>query len=287
MLVSVVIPCYNREKELNRSILSVLEQSCQDFEIIVVDDLSEKDIEKVVLEFQDNRIKYYRLNTKGYASGARNKGIELATGKYIAFLDSDDKWFEEHLSVRIKLFEKKNIDGSFGSYVVNGKNRIAEFLKGKDTLLDYVLKYKPSGTPTFFMKSECAKDILFDTSLFVGEDHDFLIRFAKKYILHPCKNVSVQVYWDNKREANFIGYRNFINKYKEEISPNTYHFHHKDMYLSSVKKGAPLGIQRYYFKKAVRYKKYISLVDYLSWIKPKGIVLKLKYRIIFLISNLI
>ena len=95
--VSVIIPTYNRAYLISRAINSVLNQTYQDFEIIIVDDGSTDNTEEVIKEFQekDERIKYIRhKNNKGEAA-ARNTGIKAAKNEYISFQDSDDESFPQ------------------------------------------------------------------------------------------------------------------------------------------------------------------------------------------------
>ncbi|MEZ6964119.1 glycosyltransferase family 2 protein [Aeromonas sp. S9(2024)] len=90
---SVVIPLYNKQDFISKCIESVLSQSLSSFEIIVIDDGSKDDSENIVKEIKDDRVKYFH-QTNGGVSAARNRGIEEASGEYIAFLDADD-WYEE------------------------------------------------------------------------------------------------------------------------------------------------------------------------------------------------
>lgn len=98
--VSVVIPTYNRAHLVGRAIQSVLNQTYQDFEIIVVDDGSTDNTEEVVKSFNDPRIRYIRHDQNRGGSAARNTGIKMARGEYIAFQDSDDEWLPEKLESR-------------------------------------------------------------------------------------------------------------------------------------------------------------------------------------------
>lgn len=90
-MISVVIPTYNRAKLIARSIESVLNQTYKDIEIIVVDDGSEDNTEEVVLNIKDDRIRFFRMKCNQGACAARNKGISMATGEYVAFQDRDRK----------------------------------------------------------------------------------------------------------------------------------------------------------------------------------------------------
>ncbi len=104
--VSVIIPTYNRANLVSRAIKSVLNQTYQDFEIIVVDDCSEDNTEEIVKSFNDSRIRYIKHKKNKGGSAARNTGIKRARGKYIAFLDDDDEWLPSKLEKQIMLFEK-------------------------------------------------------------------------------------------------------------------------------------------------------------------------------------
>jgi glycosyltransferase involved in cell wall biosynthesis len=124
---SVVIPLYNKEPYIQRTIQSVLDQSVADFEIIVVDDgSSDKGLERVK-SFQDSRIRLFSQENKG-VSAARNKGIELARYENISFLDGDDIWKPDFLEVVGNLMEK-NPENSFFATSFEKKERNGELLE--------------------------------------------------------------------------------------------------------------------------------------------------------------
>jgi glycosyltransferase involved in cell wall biosynthesis len=103
--VSVIIPTYNRADHVGRGIRSVLTQTFQDFEVLIVDDGSTDKSEEIVRGFNDSRILYLRRDTNGGAAAARNTGIQAARGEYIAFLDSDDEWLPEKLEKQLAKFK--------------------------------------------------------------------------------------------------------------------------------------------------------------------------------------
>jgi glycosyltransferase involved in cell wall biosynthesis len=103
--VSVVIPTYNRATTVPRAIESVLAQTVTDLEVIVVDDGSSDDTEKVLGQRFGDRIRYYPQANQG-ASVARNRGVEQARGEWIAFLDSDDLWEKEKLEWQFKALDQ-------------------------------------------------------------------------------------------------------------------------------------------------------------------------------------
>ena len=119
-LVSVIIPVRNRGKLLNGAVRSVLSQTHQDFEIIIVDDGSTDATPKVVrvLAEQDRRIHYLQHDTNRGAPAARNTGIRAAKGDWIAFLDSDDQLLSDSLRVRLRLAKEKGIHVVYSECVV-------------------------------------------------------------------------------------------------------------------------------------------------------------------------
>lgn len=128
-MFSIIIPVYNRADLLGNAIDSVLEQSFEDWELIVVDDGSEDDIEAVIARYDgDPKIRFIRRRNAG-VSAARNTGLMQASGKYIAFLDSDDRWLPNHLSVLADMAEKYPDAGFLGTWaeVLLKNGRTIEF----------------------------------------------------------------------------------------------------------------------------------------------------------------
>lgn len=104
--VSVIIPFYNGAKWLEEAIDSVLDQTFKDYEVIVINDGSKEDIEYIKIKYKDLITIIDKEN--GGPSTARNEGIKLANGKYVAFLDSDDMWHRDKLEIQIKCMEEQN-----------------------------------------------------------------------------------------------------------------------------------------------------------------------------------
>jgi glycosyltransferase involved in cell wall biosynthesis len=106
--VSVVIPVLNRPAAVRRAIGSVLAQTCQDFEIIVVDDGSTDATPAAVASLGDRRITVIRHDRNRGGSAARNTGIRASSAAYVAFLDSDDEWLPTKLERQLEVFERSN-----------------------------------------------------------------------------------------------------------------------------------------------------------------------------------
>ena len=109
-LVSIITPAYNCANYIGTTIESVLSQTYSYWEMIIVDDCSSDNTEEVVLRYasKDSRIKYKKLEVNSGAAVARNVAMSMATGQYIAFLDSDDVWLPDKLSTQIQFMQEND-----------------------------------------------------------------------------------------------------------------------------------------------------------------------------------
>ena len=121
-MISIVMPTYNRAYIIDSSIKSVLAQTYSDFELIIVDDGSTDDTEKVIKSFNDKRIRYIKLEKNSGASHARNIGIENAKGEYITFHDSDDTMASTKLEEQYNYMKENDYDISFCEFEFNKKD---------------------------------------------------------------------------------------------------------------------------------------------------------------------
>ncbi|WP_415060983.1 glycosyltransferase family 2 protein [Flavobacterium sp.] len=104
-IFSIIIPLYNKEKAIEKTLKSVFHQSFTDYEVLVINDGSTDKSEEKVKRFSDERLRLISTENKG-VSQARNLGINEAKGKLIAFLDADDYWFPNHLEKLVELHQK-------------------------------------------------------------------------------------------------------------------------------------------------------------------------------------
>ena len=114
--VSIVVPVYNAARVLDETISSVKDQSYEDTELLLVDDGSRDESRQVIEKHLCDRIRLLDNRFEKGAAGARNTGIDAATGRYIAFIDADDKWMREKLSRQIEFMNKKDAAFSFTGY---------------------------------------------------------------------------------------------------------------------------------------------------------------------------
>jgi glycosyltransferase involved in cell wall biosynthesis len=194
--VSVILPTYNRSRTLGDAIASVLAQSWSDLELIVVDDASIEDVEPIVRGANDPRVVFVRRAKNGGAGAARNSGLALARGAYIAFHDSDDLWLPRKLDRQLKLFASlgpaygvvtgpKILYGrddkfSFGKgKVAIAPNLATRLVPGGDTLRHLLSDNRISLQNTLFRRSCYPGDVWFDPILRANEDWEFAVRVAR------------------------------------------------------------------------------------------------------------
>ena len=177
-LVSVIIPTYNRGYILSRSINSVLKQSYKNWECIIIDDFSSDNTKELIEKYikKDKRIKYLRNTHKKGPSGARNCGIEVSKGEYVAFLDSDDEWMPFHLMNSVNALRDFNTaDFCTSMWYIEQKNKLLDFKStGEIEKIKEGIKLKSpfkKGNIYFFKDN---KDI---HSLFLSKDFLYLSFF--------------------------------------------------------------------------------------------------------------
>lgn len=187
-IVSVIIPTYNRASFITKAIDSVLEQTFNDFEIIVIDDGSTDQTKEKLKPYQ-NKIIYRYQENQGIAK-ARNQGLEIAQGDYIAFLDSDDFWKPEKIQKQIEFFDKHPAYGLVATQclvnIVDENLETLKYVQGEE--VHYELTYEKIfqrpfiKTPSVLIKKQCFQEIgTFNEDLRVLEDVDLWLRLAQKY----------------------------------------------------------------------------------------------------------
>lgn len=161
-LVSIIMPAYNSSKTIRDSIQSVCHQTYPNWELLIIDDCSDEDIEIIAHEFEDQRIRYYRLPTNQGVACARNKGISEAQGQYLAFLDSDDLWHPRKLFNQVSFMQKYHYAFTYTWYRQFSGNihHLGNLVKTK-TAVDYkeLLKGNDIGCLTVMIDCSQVHDI--------------------------------------------------------------------------------------------------------------------------------
>lgn len=205
--VSVIIPTHNRAESLRSAISSVLNQTFQDFEIIIVDDASKDNTREVVRELSDRRIKYLRHETNKREAAARNTGVTNASGEYIAFLDDDDEWLPEKLELQVDLLDSSPTvmgavyTGSIRVDSATGRTLNHWMPTKRGNIFRDLLSMNCVGTPsTVLLRRECFKKVgLFDSSIAFGPDYDMWIRVSKQYHFDCIRRPLIKYYIHSDR----------------------------------------------------------------------------------------
>lgn len=233
-LVSVITPTYNRGDKISCAIESVLEQTYDDFEHLIVDDASTDNTKEVVEGFGDSRIRYIRHENNKRQAAARNTALGIAEGKYVAFLDSDDEWHPNKLEEQVKWFKGrgKNWVGVYCDGRTNRDSWLKEMVtslfpyeirkNGQQDLIRDILTMQGniSAGSSLMVQTEIAREIGgFDESLPRHEDLDFTIRILKQgklgyidkelFIVHESGDPSSELMARSKQR--------YLDNFSEEI----------------------------------------------------------------------
>lgn len=223
-LISVVIPVRDRVEELNNTLRSVCNQTYKQLEIIVVENNSSKPnlIVDLIKDINDVRIKLFHLVDCKNANVARNYGADIASGVFIAFLDSDDIWLEEHLSESYKHLLNVGADFVYsGAIVDNGESLLvkkARDLFANENGADYLLGFNGgyAQTSSYLITKSAFNKIKWDETLTRNQDLDYFIRLSLNFnISYTGNNDLVIIYWPKnvKRIYNFQSMKRFYNTY--------------------------------------------------------------------------
>jgi len=251
-LVSVIIPCYNGEKFISKAIESVLNQTYQNWELIVINDGSMDNSKKIVQKYmEDGRIKLIEHKSNRGIPKTKNTGISIAKGEYIAFLDQDDIWLQQKLELQIKCFEEESNDIGIvctGMIFTDSNMKPLNIFRGfndKDQkkLIKSLYLTTTNSSSIMMVKKECFDGIgIFNEDLVGWDDYEFLMRLATisqiKYIRKPLvkkrihqNNAQRLIAVQNETEKVFsriVMLHPFLKKYKNLKESNR-------LYANSIK----------------------------------------------------
>ncbi|MCX7748007.1 MAG: glycosyltransferase family 2 protein [Clostridia bacterium] len=215
--VSVIIPTHNRSWLLINAISSVMKQTHKNLEIIIIDDHSTDETAEIVTSIDDPRVIYVKNQKKG-GNAARNTGISLSTGDFVAFLDDDDEWVEDKIEKQLKVF---GMDSRVGLVYTGSKLIYLDFGVSYDNipfaggdLSKIILMRNPIGsTSSVMIKRNIFKRAgLFDESLPALQDYDLWIRICQACQIGFVKEPLLYYYM--RSDANQIS----VSMEKRDIS---------------------------------------------------------------------
>ena len=232
-MVSVIITTYEGSKYIGRALISVLNQTYKDLEVIVVDDNIEESeerirTEKVIRTISDERVVYLKNQQHINGAYARNQGIHIARGEYIAFLDDDDIFCRERVEECVKILEKENeYDAVYSNVVIVTNNRMTATVKAKKSGMlqkNLILNKNMLGTGSnlFLTRRAVQKIGDFDESFVRYQDVEFMVRFfdffkianLEKYLVVKCSNGGKNI--PNYKKMIEVQ-KKFDSKYQEQM----------------------------------------------------------------------
>ena len=209
-LVSIIMPLYNYGRFLNAAVGSVLSQTYTNWELIIVDDCSTDDSFEIAEELskKDKRIRAYRLEKNGGTSAARNKGLDLAKGEFVAFLDSDDQYDPTYLESQLDLLVSNNADIAVASYRRKAAQSTTDFIVPDLINFKSILKGNPMAPLGTLYRFSKFKDLRFRLDMRKCEDYVFFLNLfqlgavavPKKKVLGTLKKQ--EDYKNNKKKKN-------------------------------------------------------------------------------------
>src|SRR4051812_44113881 len=223
LLFSVVIPTYNRASFIEKTIVSVLNQDYQNFEIVVVDDGSTDNTEAIVCSIKDPRLFYHKKKNEERAK-ARNYGAQQCKGAYINFLDSDDTVYPNHLSEALKIIEANNSPELFHLNYDIVNQLTNSIVPGKNIDGDLNIKLVSRGNLLscngVFLRKDIALAYPFneDIDLSASEDYELWLRLAARF----------KIYYSNTITSSIINHeqRSVLNFKKEKLIRRLHLFIH-------------------------------------------------------------
>jgi glycosyltransferase involved in cell wall biosynthesis len=261
---TVIIPTYNRCYILWRAIQSVLNQTYPYFEIIIIDDASTDETEKLVGQFTDPRINYIKLKKNGGQSAARNAGLRNAKGKFIAYLDSDNSWYPDFLELMLKGF-KDNRDKVVifckKNYRLTITDEKGQDIRARDEMTN-ADKY-------FDLKRLWHRRIMIDTNCLVHKKAEILKLGGWDENLKFWEDWELSLRVSKKYPKGFLYLNRALLNYEQKInlrdSENTFKLWEKEeRKIFNKHKGYPLLKDQTWFPPQVGNRSTLGVVEYLK-----------------------
>jgi len=272
MKISVIIPTYNREKLLKKTLDSVLNQTVQADEIIIIDDGSIDNTKQLINSYSTTIIKYILQKNSG-VSNARNNGIKKAKNKWICFLDSDDIWEKEKLEKQIQ-FHKNNPHILFSHtdelWLFNGKiiKQKKHQLKPSGFCFEHNIPNTLIGASTVMIHKKLFDDIgYFDETLIACEDYDLWLRILSHYELGLIDQKLIHKIAGHQNQLSFSTKMMDVYRIKALQKHTNCFSHHHAIKKEIIKKCDILikGAQKHHNKEIEKYYTQLKMLS-TNWI---------------------
>lgn len=224
-LVSIIMPNYNSAKFIRDTIDSVVAQTYQNWELIIVDDCSSDNSLEIIQQYEDSRIHVIKNTVNSGAAISRNNAIEVANGRWIAFLDSDDLWEQNKLKEQLEFMNEKKCSFSFTHYYFDKNNGYLREFSPKKDVYDYnaILKHCYIACPTVIYDSYVLGKVHMPIEAVKREDFGCWLRILKQnfnaHCLHKCLT-TVKIHTDSVsyNKTKMIKYQWQVYRKVEKLS---------------------------------------------------------------------
>ena len=279
MLFSIIMPVYNAEKILTRSIESVLKQTLRDFEIIIVDDGSTDDSWNIIKKYESDDKRVIALHQDNAGPGAaRNRAISISRGEYIAFLDADDYWEQDFLETILRVSDEKKSDLIFVETVKEREDgSVIKYLnvgKNKNLTKYEMICSQMTGKMPWGMSKVIRKDLVEKAgngflNINVGEEAIFsyevlkraqYITFADKVIYHYVQSGTGQ-----HTKGNYDPWKPLVEKMKEHLLASGEYDKYEDTINSLALKALAICIYRCSFEKTIGKSLDLIRINYIEY----------------------
>jgi glycosyltransferase involved in cell wall biosynthesis len=206
-IVSVVIPAYNRAGTIKRAIQSVLAQTFEEYELIVVDDGSSDTTRQIVQSIKDDRVKMIIHEHNRGAAAARNTGMQTARGKYIAWLDSDDEWLPLKMEAQLNTLRKvsNEVKACYTAYERVEKDLTVVYIpRTTEARSVYLTCDLGPGSTLMFERAVLDKIGFLDETLKRYEDAEWLLRYFSSYRLVGLDTPLARIYDSSRPSAEEV-----------------------------------------------------------------------------------
>lgn len=238
--VSVIMTVYNEEEYIRKSVTSVLNQTYEDFELVIVNDGSNDRTREILEnEFNDRRIRIFNQENKGRVK-ALNQALKLSMGEYIAILDADDYCLPGRLKKQVEFLDRNPDVGAVGTAYyrydeIRREKWIRKYPRENEEIRKEMSKYMPLAHSSIMIRKLCLNEVgYYDEEFDTLQDMELLIRIAKKFKL---ANLNEPLIIRNIRSDSFF-HRSFKQSYRNRLLVR--------LNLKAIKE-LPLPIKYYFF----------------------------------------
>lgn len=271
--VSIIIPVYNASKTIRACVSSLINQKYRDIEIVLVNDGSTDDTEKIIKQLlkKDDRIVYVKQLNKG-VSAARNLGIETASGYYAFFIDCDDELDNNVIGDLVDNYDAGVLTGVLHNIVIDGKSSTVKYSKDvydREDFIKEILYSNIMGSAWGYLyKLKDIKKIKFDINTNYLEDTLFLITYLYNNKIEKIRFI------DNKNYYNYIQYETGITSSKKMIESKCEKFIYSLNAIDCVTKGK--------YSDIIEYKKIVLMEKELRFVSKHDEFLRIlnKYKLV-------